>query len=102
MPYVLGARGDIVAILWSDHDPLHSPLLADRNNKILWVSRLTEQLPAPLRIRATLEGTSRTAIRMVTGGPGPSIINLPAAGCWSFDLSWSGHHDHLNLRYVAS
>jgi hypothetical protein len=102
MPYVMGARGDIVAILWADHDPLHAPPMADRSNKILWVSRLSGQLAAPLWIRATLGGTGRTVTREVTGGPGPSIIDLPAAGCWSFDLSWSGHQDHLDLRYVAS
>ena len=100
MPYVLGARGGIVAILWAD--PLHAPPLANQRNKILWVSRLDEQLGAPLWIRATLDGTGRTVTREVTGGPGPSIIDLPAAGCWSFGLSWSGHQDHLDLRYVAS
>jgi hypothetical protein len=100
MPYVMGARGDIVAILWAD--PLHAPPLAARSNKILWVSRLDGQLAAPLWIRATLNGTGRAVTREVAGGPGPSIIDLPAAGCWSFALSWSGHQDHLELRYVAS
>ncbi len=99
MPYVMGGRGNIVAILWAD--PLHSPPLADRTNKILWVSKVVAMLPGPLRIQATLHGTGRTATREVTGGPGPSIINLPAAGCWSFNLSWDGHKDHLELRYVT-
>ncbi len=40
MPYVMGDRGDIVAILWADHDPLHVPPLATINNKILWVSKM--------------------------------------------------------------
>src|SRR6185437_1214591 len=40
MPYVVGDRGDIVAILWADHDPLHAPPLAQRNNKILWISKI--------------------------------------------------------------
>jgi hypothetical protein len=103
MPYVVGDRGDIVAILWADHDPLHAPPLAQPNNKILWVSKLIPVGPfTPLRIQATLDGTSQIVIRQVPGGPGPSIINLPAAGCWSLNLSWSGHHDHLNLRYSAS
>jgi hypothetical protein len=31
----------------------------------------------------------------------PSIINLPAPGCWTLHLSWSGHTDQLKLRYVA-
>jgi hypothetical protein len=101
MPYVLGVRGDIVAIVWADHDALHAPSLANRGNKILWVSRLSQQVPGPLVIRATLNGTGRTVAREVIGGPGPSTVDLPAAGCWTFDLSWSGHHDQLDLRYVA-
>ena len=40
MPYVLGAHGDIVAVLWARHDPLYSPPKPGRGNKILWVSRL--------------------------------------------------------------
>ena len=101
MPYVLGAQGNIVAILWAPRDPLHAPPLPDRSNKILWVSRPGLQAPAPLLIRARLSGTSRTVTREVAGGPGPSIIDLPAAGCWFLDLSWSGHHDQLDLRYTA-
>lgn len=40
MPHVLGEAGNIVAILWASRDALHSPPLQDRNNKILWVSRI--------------------------------------------------------------
>jgi hypothetical protein len=98
----VGDRGDIVAILWADHDPLHVPPLASVRNKILWVSRVSQGAFTPLRIRATLDGTNQTVTRQVAGGPGPSIIDLPAAGCWSFNLSWSAHHDHLALRYSAS
>jgi hypothetical protein len=97
MPYVLGDSGDIVAILWSDHNPLSAPPRADRNNKILWVS---QTFGAPLRIKATLTGSGQTATRTVGGGPGPSIIDLPAPGCWSFDLTWGAHHDHLQLEYA--
>jgi hypothetical protein len=98
MPFVLGDSGDIVAILWFDHDPLSAPPRADRNNKILWVSRA---FGAPLRIQATLTGSEQTATRTVDGGPGPSIIDLPAPGCWSFDLTWGDHHDHLQLEYAS-
>ena len=55
----------------------------------------------PLVIKATLVGSTRTATVSVPGGPGPSIINLPAPGCWTLHLSWSGHRDELKLRYVA-
>ena len=40
MPHVLGARGDIVAVLWARHDPLVTPTPPGRANKILWVSKL--------------------------------------------------------------
>jgi hypothetical protein len=103
MPYVVGDRGDIVAILWADHNPLHAPPLAKVNNKILWVAKMIPWGPfTPLRIQATLDGANQTVTRQVAGGPGPSIINLPAVGCWSLNLNWSGHQDHLSLRYAAS
>jgi hypothetical protein len=40
--------------------------------------------------------------RKVIGGPGPSIINLPTAGCWRFTLRWSGQLDTLDLTYAAN
>lgn len=101
MPYVLGDSGDIIAILWADHDPLKVPAAADRNNKVLWVSRASSSAGALLRIQATLTDTGQTETRIVDGGPGPSIIDLPAPGCWSFDLTWGDHHDHLQLEYVS-
>jgi hypothetical protein len=101
MPHVMGEAGNIVAILWADRDALHSPALQDRTNKILWVSKTQFAGLGPLIIRATLAGSARTATVSVPGGPGPSIIDLPAPGCWTLQLSWSGHTDQLKLRYVA-
>ena len=101
MPHVMGEAGNIVAILWAPRDALHSPPLHKRNNKILWVSKIPLTGPDPLVIKATLAGSTRTAAVSVPGGPGPSIINLPAPGCWTLHLSWSGHTDELKLRYVA-
>ena len=101
MPHVMGAAGNIVAILWADRDALHSPARQQENNKILWVSRIPFVAPNPLVIDATLAGGTRAVALSVPGGPGPSIINLPAPGCWTLHLSWSGHTDELKLRYVA-
>jgi hypothetical protein len=86
--------------LWAARDALRSPPLQDRGNKILWVSKVPHA-PDPLIIRATLAGGTRTATVSVPGGPGPSTIDLPAPGCWTLHLSWSGHTDELQLRYVA-
>jgi hypothetical protein len=101
--HVLGARDDIVAIVWGRHDPLVSPALPDRRNKILWVSRL------PLRTGSNLQIKARRIVRLVpvgpvqrtqvVGGPGPSGINMPSPGCWLFELSWSGHIDSVALEY---
>jgi hypothetical protein len=101
MPHVTSEAGSIVAILWATRDALHSPPLQDRNNKILWVSRVPLVAPDPLVIKATLAGSTRTATVSVPGGPGPSVIDLPAPGCWTLHLSWSGHTDELKLRYVS-
>lgn len=100
IPFVLGDRGDMAAIVWDTHHPLVAPPAVDKNNKILWVARVGEG-EGPLRIRATLAGTGQTVTRTVATAPGPSTVDLPAAGCWSLDLEWGSHRDHLVLGYAA-
>jgi hypothetical protein len=103
MPYVLGEDGNIAAIQWAD--PLVSPPSARYNNKILWVSRRPQVPGSDLRITAQkLAGNAPAGPlvhRTVTGGAGPSIIDLPSAGCWQLRLRWSGRSDTLDLRYAA-
>jgi hypothetical protein len=103
MPYALGRSGEIAGIVWGN--PLQSPP-KDHNNKILWVSRTPPASRSDLRISAQRMTDSRAigdpVSRTVRGGPGPSIINLPSAGCWRFTLRWSGRTDTLDLRYRAS
>jgi hypothetical protein len=101
MPHVTGASGNIVAVLWSPKNALHAPPLPNMGNKILWVSRVPMDGPAPLVIRATLAGSTRTATVSLPDGPGPSYVNLPAPGCWTLHLSLGGHTDRLMLRYVS-
>jgi hypothetical protein len=102
MPYVLGQDGKIAAIQFAN--PLVSPPSPRYNNKILWVSRRPQNPGSDLQITAQkLVGNTpvgRLVHRNVTGGPGPSIINLPAAGCWQLELHWSGRSDTLDLRYT--
>jgi hypothetical protein len=97
MPHVMGAAGDIVAILWAPRNALHAPALPARRNKILWVSRLSS---GPMTIRAMLAGSTRAVTVDLPDGPGPSYLDLPAPGCWTLHLSWGGHTDQLSLRYV--
>lgn len=100
VPYVLGDEGDMVAILWDTHHPLEAPPAEGENNKILWVARVGPA-DGPLEIRATLESTGQTVTRTVSPAPGPSGIDLPSAGCWSVDLAWGSHRDHLMLGYAG-
>lgn len=103
VPHVFGAKGDIVAVLFAH--PLRQVRKDGSNNKILWVARAATTSPDPtapatLVITARLDGTDTRVIREVAGGPGPSIIDLPEAGCWRLDLSWSGHTDTMDLVYA--
>ncbi|MEV4657245.1 hypothetical protein [Micromonospora sp. NPDC049301] len=102
-PHVFGAKGDIVAVLFAN--PLAHVRQDGSNNKILWVSRPASTssataLPDALAITATLDGTDTTVTREVAGGPGPSIIDMPQAGCWHLELRWAGHTDTIDLVYA--
>ncbi len=107
MPHAVGRSGAIAALVFGY--PLQSPPDAKRNNKILWVSRTPAQpqsagaAPHALHIRAQrMRGTTRIGRpveRSVARGPGPSIIDLPAPGCWRLTLTWSHGRDTLDLRY---
>ena len=103
MPYVLGSHGDIVAVLWARHDPLVTPTPPGRANKILWVSKLSVGSSLEITARQLIGGAAVGAVqrRTVLGGPGPSTIDMPTAGCWQFTLRWSGHVDTVNLPYAA-
>ena len=109
VPYVVGDRGDIVAVLLGD--PLHAPPLPGRASKILWVARegtgpapsgQTTKLEIEARLDRSDRGNSELVVsREVADGPGPSIVDLPQAGCWNLSLSWSGHTDTLAIVYQA-
>ncbi|GAB3070924.1 hypothetical protein GCM10027186_26730 [Micromonospora schwarzwaldensis] len=105
MPHVLGDRGEIVAILFGH--PLTYARHEGPTNKILWVGSPTSASPDPtasttLVITATLDGVGTRVTREVAGGPGPSTVDLPAAGCWHLRLAWSGRADTMDLVYRAA
>ncbi|RKN45368.1 hypothetical protein [Micromonospora endolithica] len=103
-PHVVGAQDEIAAVLFGN--PLRVARTDGSTNKILWVARpaptppVTE--PATLRITATLAGSGIRVTREVPGGPGPSVVDLPRAGCWHLELSWSGRTDTMDLGYAES
>ncbi len=109
VPQVLGLHGDILGVVFGD--PLRAPAVEGHGNKILWLARPVGESHATvvggdqspdLKIHATLNGSALAVDRQVVGGPGPSIIDMPAAGCWTFALTWSAHHDSLAVPYSSS
>jgi hypothetical protein len=90
-PHVLGSNGEIVGIIFGELRA-HQP--AGTNNKILWVAKNGD---GSLHISAQLEGSDTTEIRTVNIGP--SIVDLPVAGCWQMTLTWPGHSDTIAFRY---
>jgi hypothetical protein len=103
LPHVLGRRGLLAALIFGY--PLSAPPTRDHGNKILWVSRARLRPGADLRLTARrMEGNRAVGgvvVRVVRGGPGPSGIDLPRAGCWRLHAAWSGHVDTLDLVYRA-
>ena len=95
--HVTGRRGEIVGVVFGH--PLHAPPMAGRGNKILWVA---QTYGAPLEIHATLNGSDLAVDREVPGGPGPSLIDMPRAGCWTFTLSGGAQHDELAVPYEGA
>lgn len=80
--------------------PLRAPRqTAGKNNKILWVARSGS---GPLKIVANEQTTRRTVTVVLPGGPGPSIVNMPAPGCWRFTLSWGNRRDTIDIRYFST
>jgi hypothetical protein len=100
MPLALSRHHRIAVLVFGF--PLVAPPDKDRSNKILWVSHASLIPGDDLQISAQrMTGTQRQGPplhRTVPGGPGPSIVDLPA-GCWRLSLRWSGHRDTIDLRY---
>ena len=98
VPHVLGARGDIAAILFGDMvAPPPGP--GEAGNKILWVGRVAGS--GDLIVDGSLPGTDRRVHQVITGGPGPSGVDVPVPGCWRFDLRWGPYQDVLHVAYTG-
>jgi hypothetical protein len=100
LPHVLSRSGDIVAILFGY--PLSSPPRANIDNKILWVLQAGPTSPVAIsaqRIDATIP-VGAPVERRLDGGFGPSIVDLPDAGCWRLTLAFADRTDTIDLEYV--
>jgi hypothetical protein len=51
-------------------------------------------------IAAVRAGSDGTVVHRHLGGPGPSIVDLPQAGCWTLSLRWGEFRDTIDLGYA--
>jgi hypothetical protein len=100
MPYVPSKSGNVVAILFGD--PLHSPPRPDVNNKILWVWHRLPDVATDVQMTARLNGNGPAVTAGLPAPVGPSIVDLPSAGCWRITLSWAGGSDTLDLAVSSA
>src|SRR5579872_434042 len=83
VPWARGTGGNAVAYLFATELVAGgSPRVDGTNNKVLWVAK-----GGPPSF--TIEAHPLNAIQpVVTIAGGPSIVDIPTAGCWTFHLSW--------------
>jgi hypothetical protein len=97
-PFVQSRDGRMVAILFTDR--LTAPPRPNVGNKILWVTPVDDA--GGFWFTARLSGTGTSVRRDVAPAPGPSIVDLPAPGCWQLELHWGCHYtDTIALPYTT-
>jgi len=99
VPYVIAHPPQAAGFLFAN--PLRAGHPENPANKILWVVRAPRN--GPLTIDAHPLGAALPAIHVLqpdNSSPGniyPSIIDVPTAGCWEFDLHWANSQAQLEL-----
>ena len=86
VPWAFGTGDTAVAYLFATQLVAGgSPRLDGSNNKVLW-----EAKDHPSGEGVIVEGRPlRQSQPVITVNGGPSITDVPTAGCWTFKLSWS-------------
>jgi hypothetical protein len=83
VPWALGSGGQAVAFVFARQLVAgNSPRVDGTNNKVLWVANGNSSNFVVVGIPP---GGTQPAVRL---NGGPSIVDAPAAGCWTFRLTW--------------
>lgn len=105
--HVTSSDGLAVGVLWADPLVAGEPTTNRPNNKILWIVNRPRQ-GSELTVTARPAGRTAPTTTFTfpaDSGPGeiyPSIIDLPAAGCWELQLEWAGHRAVMLVPYEAA
>lgn len=100
--YVLASPPQAAGLLFVQ--PLRAGHPQNPANKILWVVHLPRNGHA-LQIVGHPVGAAAPAIEQTEPSDStsvevyPSIVDVPQAGCWHFDLAWAGHKASAELLY---
>jgi hypothetical protein len=102
VPWALGTQGNTVAYVWGTQlVSAQSSRVDGPNNKVNWVSK-----DNPSGEGLTVEGRPLGKTQpVVTIAGGPSEVNVPTAGCWTFKLTWSANGQHtstINLEVLPA
>ncbi|MDQ2944065.1 MAG: hypothetical protein M3R21_10415 [Candidatus Dormibacteraeota bacterium] len=102
VPWAFGTQGNTVAYLFATQLVAgNSPRADGSNNKVLWESK-----DNPSGGGVVVEGRPLGQSQpVVTIAGGPSIVDVPTAGCWTFRLSWSASGQHtstINLEVLPA
>jgi hypothetical protein len=102
VPWAFGTQGDALAYLFATQLVAgESPRIDGSQNKVLW-----EAKDSPSGANVLVEGHPLgQSGPVVTIAGGPSITDVPTAGCWTFQLSWSANGPHrstINLEVLPN
>jgi len=101
--YVIGHPALAAGFLFGD--PLRVGHPENPANKILWVVRTPRQ-GSQLVVDGHPLGATEPQVHLAqpaNSSPGeiyPSIVDVPSAGCWQFDLQWAHSHVQVELNYI--
>jgi hypothetical protein len=91
VPWALGTPSTAVAFLFAGQLVAGvSPRVNGTNNKILWVAKDAEW---GFVVQGRPLGETQPIVSVVGG---PSIVDAPTAGCWTFQLSSSSNGSHIS------
>lgn len=94
VPWAFGTQRDTVAYLFATQLVAgSSPRVDGSNNKVLWIAK-----DYPSGGNVVVEGRPLGQSQPVlTIAGGPSIVDVPTEGCWTFRLSWSAKGEHSSI-----
>jgi hypothetical protein len=100
--WALGTQGDTVAYLFATQLVAGgSPRADGSQNKVLWEAKDSPS-GANVLVEGQPSGSSQPVVKIAGG---PSITDVPTAGCWTFRLSWGSNGQHsstINLEVLPA